>query len=385
MAADYRQLSIRAPGKRICFWGAPENAERPGASLSEQLGASGANTGNMFIGHGLFHATECEKKAYHPGFEALPAHRFDEEFDLLFIPASNFLNRQLDLEQHYAYFAETRAPIFCFGLGSQLHPGEEISLRAGTERFLHLLGERGGSIGVRGAFTAEVMWKLGIRNLSITGCPSLLGMAPGVLDSLLAARPSLDRLAVNFSNNVRRHALHPEAFAASENALFQRVKNLNSYYVLQNEIPEIEVIAASFNDNPQRLENALARIRTAFDIAPDDEAADAMLRARLRVFFSVPSWLRTMETMTASIGSRFHGNIAAMLAGTPALFLVHDMRTKEMCELLRLPRLSLDRAFSGDELLERLLACDYGPFAQQLRQMQAEWKLFAHRNGLEMG
>jgi len=42
------------------------------------------------------------------------------------------------------------------------------------------------------------------------------------------------------------------------------------------------------------------------------------------------------------------------------------------------PHLVLDRAVPAEELVERLLAADYRPFAR----LMAEWRLFLHRNGL---
>ena len=49
---------IAAPGKRICFWGAPAGIAATG-TLGQRLDATGANTGNMMIGHGLFHGLEA--------------------------------------------------------------------------------------------------------------------------------------------------------------------------------------------------------------------------------------------------------------------------------------------------------------------------------------
>ena len=58
---------------------------------------TGANTGNLFIGHGLFHGLDCARKAFHPGFGAIPAERLHEHFDLVAIPASNFVGNGVDL------------------------------------------------------------------------------------------------------------------------------------------------------------------------------------------------------------------------------------------------------------------------------------------------
>jgi hypothetical protein len=377
-----RQFRISLPGRRVCFWGAPAHVADGGGTLSARLDATGANTGNLFIGHGLFHGLDCAHKAYHPGFGAIPAERLHEHFDVVFIPASNFVGNGVDLTAHHDYFARARLPMFCFGLGSQLLPGQKPALKPGTEGFLHLLSERGGSIGVRGAFTAEVLWEMGIRNTSIVGCPSFLGLRQAALRWLLAAEPSLDKIACNFSNNVRRHAIDPDGMRASENALFQRLVGENAFYVLQNEAPEMDLLAAQAGGDTAAAADAIGRIAKLFEVSGTREDVRRFLERRMRVFFSVPHWVGCMETMSAAVGTRFHGNVAALLAGTPALFLVHDMRTRELCELLRVPHLVLDRAVPAEETVERILACDYRPFVQQFPRLLMEWRLFLARNGL---
>ncbi|MBR0673271.1 polysaccharide pyruvyl transferase family protein [Neoroseomonas soli] len=375
---------ISAPGKRICFWGAPAHVPAY-RSLAEGLDATGANTGNLFIGHGLFHGTDCLHKAFHPGFGAIPAERLHEHFDMLFVPASNFVGNGVDLTVHAEYFERARLPIFCFGLGSQLKPGEAPALKPGTEKFLRLMSERGGSIGVRGAFTAEVLWDMGIRNTSIVGCPSLLGLRAGTLARLATARPGLERIAVNFSNNVRRHALHPDAMRATENALFQRLLGENAYYMLQNEQPEMDFLAAMAAGQGDRAAAAARSIADLFGVSASRGELRDFVERRIRIFFSVEDWVGCMGTMGVSIGSRFHGNVAALLAGTPALFLVHDMRTRELCELLRVPHVMLDRPRPAEEVMERAASLDYAPFLAQFRRLGIEWRLFLERNGLGLG
>ncbi|MBR0650218.1 hypothetical protein GXW78_11135 [Roseomonas terrae] len=373
---------IAAPGERICFWGAPAHVGAH-ASLAAGLAATGANTGNLFIGHGLFHGTDCAQKAFHPGFGAIPPERLHEHFDRVFVPASNFVGNGVDLTEHAAYFAKAKVPIFCFGLGSQIRPGEKPALKPGTERMLRLMGERG-SIGVRGAFTAQVLWDMGIRDVSIVGCPSLLGLRAETLQRLGRAVPARDKVALNLSNNVRRHALHPEPMRLSENGLFQRLLGENAYYVLQNEQPEMEFLAAMAAGDNRAATAAAQNVAALFGISASRDDLRTFLERRVRIFFSVDDWVGCMQTMTVSIGSRFHGNIAALLAGVPALFLVHDMRTRELCELLRVPHLLLDRPVAAEEILDRAAEADYRPFLAQLGRLTMEWRLFLRRNGLDI-
>jgi hypothetical protein len=381
MQDSSQPVTISAPGKRICFWGAPAHPTPPG-TLGQRLEATGANTGNMMIGYGLFHGLKAAEKAYHPGFGAIPAERLHERFDAIFIPASNFVSPSVDLTGQADYFARTKLPIYCFGLGSQMLPGQKRALQPGTERFLRLVSERSGSLGVRGTFTAEILWELGIRNVSVVGCPSLLAIRPEALDRLVATRPTLEKVALGFSNNVRQHALVPDAMRAGENSLFQRMLGENAFYVLQNEAAELSLLAAMERGDTAAAAEAVQRIARLFEVAPGRADVRRFLETRMRVFFSVEDWVGCTRTMTAAIGTRFHGNIAALLAGTPALFLVHDMRTLELCDLLRAPSLLLDRPYGAEEIVERLISADYGAFATQFRRLMMEWRLFLARNGL---
>ncbi len=375
-------LRILAPGKRVCFWGAPSTGTTEG-SLGQRLQATGANTGNMLIGHGLFHNLDAAAKAHHPGFGAIPPERLHEHFDTVFIPASNFISPSVDLTDQADYFARSKLPLVCFGLGSQILPGDDTPLKPGTDRFLRLVAERSGALGVRGSFTAEVLWNLGIRNVSVIGCPSLLNLRDAALQRLATTRATLDKLVVGFSNNVRRHAIVPDAMRVSENALFQRLLGENAYYVLQNEIPELQLMAAMEEGDADGVTAAAERVAAAFGVSPSRADFRRFLETRMRVFFSVEAWMGCTATMSAAIGSRFHGNIAALLSGTPALFLVHDMRTLELCELLRVPHMALDRARSADEIMQQVLAMDYTPFLRQVPRLRMEWRLFLARNGLE--
>jgi len=380
----FEALKVSAPGKRVCFWGAPADSSLAGGTFSTRLAASGGNTGNMFIGHSLYNNLICDTKSYHPGFHLIPPDRFREHYDLVLIPASNFVNNVTDLSAHYAYFSKTDVSLVCFGLGSQLLPGQDVALAPGTEKFLRLVGERSGSIGVRGTFTAEVLWNLGVRNVSVVGCPSLLSLRAEHLQRLLREPPTLDKLAVNFSNNVRRHALNAMAMKVSEDSLFQRVMRENSFYILQNETPEIDLLEARDAGNADGVIAAMERVCASFAVSPSRDDVKQYLLQRMRIFFSVNEWLGSTSTMTASVGSRFHGNIAAILSGVPAMFLVHDMRTLELCEFFHLPHLILDRPLEAGLIVERLLGCDYRPFEKRIADVQIEWKLFFKRNGIDV-
>jgi hypothetical protein len=375
-------FKILASGKRVALWGASPDAAVESNDLNDVLTKSGGNTGNMLIGHGLLNSLECRSAAYTSSDTESPEIVRDL-YDVIVIPASNFVNPMLDLGLTASHLRRTGLPIVCFGLGSQILPRGTRELHPNTLELLHLLSERSGSIGVRGAFTAEVLWDLGIRNVSIVGCPSLMAITPGALRRLRCARPSTARRGFNYSSNVRQYALDPEAIGVTENRLFQHMVNERALYFPQNEHHEIALLQGLRSGDESGFLDHLGCIAGTFGMSDRLPTLTEYLRTQMRIFDNVPDWVTCMASLGASLGTRFHGNIASLMAGVPALFMTHDMRTDELCRLLRLPHARLDRPYHPEELLERLPDVDYTDFVENLPALQTEWKLFLNRNGLD--
>jgi polysaccharide pyruvyl transferase WcaK-like protein len=379
---EFRSIKISAPGKKICFWGAPAQFD-PSAEWRENLARTGANTGNLFIGNGLFQNLDCAEKKYGLSFTTSDPTRLHERFDTIFVPASNFLNSSSDFSEAYDFLSKTKLPIFCFGLGSQHLPDRQLVLKPGTEKFIRLLSERGGSIGVRGLFTAELLNSMGINNISVVGCPSLLNMSTAAANRLQTAKPSLEKMGVHFSNNVRSHAINPAALRETENALFARAMAENSYYIIQNEIEEFQLASAANSGNEVEVERIIGALSKVFGVDQVNQTLSDFLRHRIRYFFSVDRWIGSMTTMTSCIGSRFHGTVGAILAGTPSFLLAHDMRTAEMADFFKIPSVTVDRNYNQEELMDRLLQVDFSPFIARLEAVHVEWTYFARANGLD--
>jgi hypothetical protein len=66
-----------------------------------------------------------------------------------------------------------------------------------------------------------------------------------------------------------------------------------------------------------------------------------------------------MQRYSFSYGTRLHGNIAAMLAGARAMWIVHDMRLREVCEHFRLPTIGFEQVRAGVDLQDLYDRADY--------------------------
>jgi Polysaccharide pyruvyl transferase len=106
------------------------------------------------------------------------------------------------------------------------------------------------------------------------------------------------------------------------------------------------------------------------------------LLERMTVYWTVEEWLDAMREVDCVIGTRLHGTIAALLAGTPSLLIVHDTRTEEVARHFALPRVRLDEIDTVrlDELAQM---ADPAPVVARYRELLPEFNRFLRRNNLE--
>lgn len=355
---------------RGAFLGAPVIAR--GEHVIERFRSSGNNFGNLFIGAGMTRLIDADFEAI--GSKA-NAPRMRERVDFVAIAAANFLSPQFDLGFLADIIEALDLPCVMMGLGAQApRVGDKVDIPAGTRRMLDVVSAHCHSIGVRGANTAQVMSDLGFKNAEVLGCPSLYCIGSEFREPDLS---DLSRFMINGSYNVAGHSMNPALMREVESALYRQALDEGADYILQNEYAELEVLNG---------EEPLPRLRAIKHVVPtlqdvSDEALLSFVRERCKTFSNTVEWVDYARSRAVSVGTRFHGNVAALQAGTPAFFICHDARTTEMCEFAALPHASIyeveDRSF-------RALAAkiDLAPFQRRQSAMHAGLSDFLQRNGV---
>ena len=74
---------------------------------------------------------------------------------------------------------------------------------------------------------------------------------------------------------------------------------------------------------------------------------------------NVPSWLEHLAGFDFSYGTRIHGNIAAILAGTPAYVLAHDSRTAELADFHAIPHRTIGKDVASIDAADLYAHADY--------------------------
>jgi len=302
--------------------------------------------------------------------------RINDEFDMVVLPLANaFRDDYLTPLGRLTTVVEgLTVPVVVTGIGGQLpldgdprHSRPEIDEAA--TRFVRAVLERTESIGVRGDLTTGYLEHLGFDTdrIDIIGCPSLHVSPPDTVVAKSDAPLTADsRVALNLTPGV------PAART-----------------LLEHNHPRYPNLTYLAQDNPTL---GLLLWGEEFATAPGMPGTlDHYLctEDKIRVIVDPAPWLDFLRTQAFACGTRIHGNVAALLAGTPAFVLAHDSRTLELCRYHRIPYLQLDAdgtaggaSLDVADLYERT---DLTEFNAARTKGYQTWRTFLDRNHVPHG
>jgi hypothetical protein len=345
----------------------PDASLQPG-SVEDKLKIVVNNTGNYF-----FEAAVARQIQNYSTLNELED--LDEPDASLVLSMSNFISPATDLGD-VARFMEAQkvARVVMVGAGAQAEGyGDAVALTPGTRRFLALLSERSASIGVRGDYTADVLNKLGIKNVDVIGCPSMFySLDPAFQIHRQAQPPARIRTAF--------HCTPTGYYRDSIARLIAFGVQHCDAYIAQS---ESYLLGLASND-AEHLKNTEFFFHYYNDGALPHTTLREWFRDHTHWFFSLYEWLDFMRGFDFAMGSRFHGNMAALQRGVPALTMVFDTRTRELCEYLNLPHMHL-KNFAPDASLRALYeAADFSLFNATYPAKYRAYRAFLMKNRLDV-
>lgn len=367
---------LPAEGGRIGFIGIPAEG-RDGAR---------GNTGNYVHGYAARHILgEYVNLGTRPLTDAMVEEYRASLTHLAFVTATTLAvdNSPSDAhEEHAARIERLGLPVIVFGLGSRAPVGQSVAdaaVHPSTVRLLKVIADHTSTIAVRGAFTADLCRKLGIHNVEVIGCQSCyMSCRPDFRAPHLTTPVDLSRSIVNFTRQARESALFEAAMAARATVIGQA-----SYF--EEELRKLPPVTR-MDDIPVEIGSLIApgllRMITRGDVTLG--AFQDWMRDRFQQFHSVPDWFAFLSRgFEFCIGTRFHGNMASFQAGIPTMWVVHDMRTQEFCDLLGLPNLPLSVLQSGRPI-RRLMEKHFDPseFDRRYPENYARFHAYLDRHGV---
>jgi hypothetical protein len=377
-------------GPRIFLLGATPSLVSPGTlspspaqiddSVEEKLRRTGGNAGNQVIAYGLLQGLKFEAVSWD---HSIGPSRVTEEFDQIVIAAANFLHTGFDFGGMAEFINSTNLPCTMIGVGAQSKDySTDIPLQPGTERLMRIVAERSKLIGARGPFSAEVLAKMGIHNVQVTGCPSYYMSAS---PDLIINKPELSagsRLAINSSRDVVGHAFDRSHMIKVISAIFSSAIECNADFIAQTELPEMRIAETSDEAEIDRNVEIMLDQFPYFKQIAEPDIFRSWAGKHMRVYWDVAEWLAEMKKYDFVFGNRFHGGMVALQAGVPACVICHDTRTTEMCEFLGVPSISI-REIEGINVGALYERVDPKAIQIRYRELYQDYKAFLRKNELE--
>lgn len=110
------------------------------------------------------------------------------------------------------------------------------------------------------------------------------------------------------------------------------------------------------------------------------------IRSAGKIFYTRKSWSEYLlkEHISFAWGTRFHGNMMAFTNGIPALWVMHDARTKELVEAMKLPYITKEELMEAGSVEELVDRCRYDEeFWKSYKKLSLQYVDFLNENGIE--
>ncbi|MGW1608566.1 polysaccharide pyruvyl transferase family protein [Streptomyces sp. NPDC002285] len=334
------------------------------------------NAGNLIFSdatHKILETPHTEVVSNGIRTDVSAAGRINEEYDAFVVPLANAFRPSFEgqLKRLTRLITKLRIPVVVVGVGAQAGLGYNAARLKGIEpavrEFVSAVLDRSASIGVRGEFTEKYLKDLGFRDVEVIGCPSLFLYGKEL--TVTKREPVLgagSRIAVNGSHS-----------AVKSQGLDRVITRAHARY------PYLRFIGQNLSDARQLHWRDLSDPNGTVTAMPTHPDHPMYREDKVRVYVDPVTWIDDLRAFDFSFGSRIHGNIAALLAGTPATVLCGDSRTLELCRYFGIPHRRIDKLTEDVDPAALYEEADFGALMSGHQERFERFTAFLDRNGLE--
>ena len=305
------------------------------------------NLGNRVFCHGAYGLFSEKETEFVPFYYDDDPQLINKLCDILVFPEANFINPNLNYGEPANFVRQITKPSLLIGAGSQakiegsnnaLKPSE-FKIPAATIEFIKHFTQFG-NILVRGNYTKSVLENNGIKDVTASGCPSYtINPSKNLWQKIVVkSRSNIKSFIITegLYHNLGKSPMHNriEKFLL-ESALMNGQKYVGQF--------NASVMAIALGMDNDETDSFYKDIKKRYFPRLSIQKIKSMCESSFEAYTDVETWINKSKQASFSIGSRFHGNMVPLQAGTPALPIIHDSRTKELCELLEIPSLTLEK------------------------------------------
>lgn len=256
-----------------------------------------------------------------------------------------------------------KIPCIVTGVGAQVSFGGTFSELRAIEReakdFVAAVLDRSESIGVRGEITRDYIVQLGFPadRVTVIGCPSIFYNG----ERMNITKRGLDRVAVNLTPMGDERIVPFIEYFERHSA---DVTYVPQERALMNEVGQLE------------------RSGRYPALSPMTPASNLLRPGKLAFLTDLAPWMNFLRTQSFAIGTRIHGNLTALISGTPSHVIAHDTRTLELSRYNDVPHTPITE-LAGFDLRRAFERSDYTALNRNHPARTRVYADFLERNGLD--
>ncbi|GHA85436.1 membrane-anchored protein [Algimonas arctica] len=285
----------------------------------------------------------------------------------LIVPSANHFRIGADWSGLVAYINGTGLPSVLLGLGAQAPKidgvGDEFMQKMldtpELQELARCLIETSTLITVRGEFSKDVCAAFGLPKTLPLGCPSLLinpnktlgQTVQKKIDSAIVKMRDTGAVKLAFTAASPFEIMHSYKLDI-ERVLFDHTKRMNGIYIQQS--GGLDTVAFCMRRFEEVKLSAALSFRSILDPESSLESFFDYMKDRARIFWDVDTWMAGVRPFDICIGTRLHGNMAALAADVPGIVITHDARTSELVKTMCLPYLDAKHCVEGATFEEML-------------------------------
>lgn len=284
----------------------------------------GGNIGNWLYQFSLFRALMIDENTvidiFNPTKEKVDndfIEKVNSEYDVFVLPLANAFKMSFidEMKALTKLLKGLTIPCVVPGIGIQAKTGvnfaDEYKYIEESKEFIKAILDKSTVIGVRGEATGEFFKALGFReeeDFTVIGCPSLYAF--GLYLPEVKPLNYSEKSKLLFSSKVEHENKNVAAILKS-----LAKQHPNYYYAPQR----LQDMLTCFYGNDYRISSAQKPKNRFFD-------------AEKAVIFTSPyRWIDfAHQNIDFSVGTRLHGNVAAVLGGVPSFIMATDQRVSEL-------------------------------------------------------
>lgn len=326
----------------------------------------GTNVGNFLYVYGILrNITQADSvitpNHYKSSYSDAEIDKINQTQDIFIIPLADAFRNDFvgSLKAMTKLVKKLTIPCVIIGVGLRAPFEPDFStpynFDGAVKEFVSAVLEKSSMVGVRGEITSAYLTHLGFRegtdHMAI-GCPSMYTVGP-----------QLNIRETNITKDSRVCINSSVTTPDNVHEFLDRVtKEFPDWHFVPQVLSELRLL---YTGSPY--------ITKSNPLYPRRITDETYRTGKSEFFLNVPTWFEYMSKADLAIGSRLHGNIAALLAGTPSILIPKDARVRELSEYHDLTRVNAADITADTNVWDLIHSVD---FRQPCQKQEANFNRF---------